>query len=399
MAFNTSSNRRIFYATKGVAIGDIGATGIQDSWGTSSGGEFDGSGYVMVMHGIQSVGLTTNFPLETIFQFGQLSLYENVEDVPDIEATVQKIMDGYTLIYHAGSVSATDPTLTGRQNARADLRMVIGLDTDSAVTGGDSLAAEIYCSGLYWGNISYNLQTEGSFTEDVTFQGNNKVNITSDAGSVLLGAGGTVSSVFNFGDDSPDSPDSGVMRRNNFVTATGGKVYGTNRFVTVLPSFINGITNNGSTTASVSAASYVNCGTINTDNVHVQSIQFSVNSSRESINQLGTLGPYYRYLNFPVEVSTTIEVIATGPDGVDATEANVGGNLQNHTIQVVLDDTTVFQLGNKNKLTSISFGGGNADGGNDNITYNMSNNNDFVVLHSGDPINVEDTGYFKYWFT
>jgi hypothetical protein len=398
MAFVTNQNRRIFYATKGVAIGDMGATGVVDSWGTSTGGTFDGSGNVIIMHGLQSVGITTNFPLESITEIGQLSLYENVEDVPDIEVSVQKILDGYTLVYHAGSVAATDPTLTGRQNARADFRMIVGVDTDSSVTAGDDLVSEIYCSGLYWGNISYNLPTDGSFTEDVTFQGNNKVNITSDAGSVLLGAGGTVHSAFNFGDDSPDSPDSGVMRRNNFVTGTGHRVFGGNSFITVLPDFIEGISNNGSSLGQVGAAAFVNCGTVNTDNVHVQSINFSVNATRESINHLGALGPYYRYINFPTEVTTTIEVIATSIDNVDATELNTGGNVTNHTIQVVLDDTTVFQLGNKNKLTSINFGGGNADGGNDTITYNMSNNNDFVVLHSGDPAALESTGYFRYWF-
>ena len=76
-----------------------------------------------------------------------------------------------------------------------------------------------------------------------------------------------------------------------------------------------------------------------------------------------------------------------------------GGNLSNHTIQVCLDDSTVIQVGNKNKLTSVSYGGGDAGGGNAAITYSMQNNNDYVVLHSGDPMGLESTAYWKYRFT
>jgi hypothetical protein len=37
--------------------------------------------------GLQSVGITTNFSLEPIYQLGQLSLYENYEEIPEIEKT------------------------------------------------------------------------------------------------------------------------------------------------------------------------------------------------------------------------------------------------------------------------------------------------------------------------
>lgn len=402
MAFNTSSNKRVFYATQGVAIGDMGATGVKDAWGASNGGTFNGSGNMIIMHGLQSVGVNTNFSLEAIQELGQLSIYENVEDVPDIEATMERVLDGYTMAYHAATITASDPTLSGRANARTDLRMIIGLDTDSAVTSGDSLAAELYCSGMYWSSVGISLPTDGNFTESLTLVGNNKKWITSSgAAGILLGSGGVVNSVFAFGDDSPDSPDSGVLRRNNFVTGSGVVTRGGNGFVTVVPSFITGVSNNGSTITSANGyASFKNCGTINTDNVHIQSISFSVDAGREAINQLGTYAPYYRYVNFPVQVSTEIKVIAVGGDNIDAVE-NVpsGGNLSNHTIQVCLDDSTVIQVGNKNKLTSISYGGGDAGGGNAEITYSMQNNNDFVVLHSGDPMGLETSAYFKYWFT
>lgn len=400
MAFVTNTNKRIIYATQGVALGDMGATSVVDSWGASDGGTFDGSGKMIVMHGIQSIGVTTNFSLDPIRELGQLSIYENVEEVPDVEATIERVLDGYTLAYHAATVTASDPTLTGRQNARADLRMVVGLDTDSAVSSGDSLAAELYCSGMYWSSYSITLPTDGNMVENLSLVGNNKKWLGSGASQLLLGSGGVVHSAFSFGNDSPDSPDSGVMRRNNFLTGTTTKSLGGNTFLTVLPDFIQGISNNGSSQAVTGSGSLVNCGTVNTDNVHIQSISFSVDVGRQSINQLGTLAPYYRYIEFPVEVTTQIEVIAVAGDNVDAIEdIPSGGNLKNHSIQTVLSDSTVVQVGNKNKLTSVSYGGGDAGGGNATITYSLSNNNDFVVLHSGDPINLETTSYFKYWFT
>jgi hypothetical protein len=398
MAF-TSTNRRIIYATQGVALGDIGATGVIQSWGTSSPATISGSGNVVVMHGVQSIGINTSFSLDPVRELGQLSIYENVEEVPDIEATIEKVLDGYTLAYHASTVTATDPTLTGRQNARADLRMVIGDDTNSAISTGDSLTSELYCSGMYWSSLSYTMPTDGNFTESLKLVGNNKKWLTSGA-ELLLGVGGTVSSVFDFGNDSPDSPDSGVMRRNNFVTGSGLTVLGTGNFVTVLPSFIEGISDNGSATGANGSGVFVNCGTIDNTTTHIQSISFSVDVGRDAINQLGTLAPYYRYINFPVTVSTEIEVIATGGDNIDAVEnLPSGGNLSNNTIQVVLQDSTVIQVGNKNKITSVTYGGGDAGGGNAAIKYSLQNNNDFVVLHSGDPINMTAANYFLYWFT
>lgn len=401
MAFNPNANKRVFYATQGVAIGDMGATSVVDAWGASDGGTFVGSGNMIIMHGLQSIGVNTNFSLEAVQELGQLSIYENVEEVPDIEATFERLLDGYTLAYHAATVTAADPTLSGRANARADLRMVIGLDTDAAVSSGDSLAAELYCSGMYWSSVGISLPTDGNFTESLTLVGNNKkwISSTGTAG-ILLGAGGTVNTAFAFGNDSPDSPDSGVLRRNNFMTGTTPVNRGGSTFITVLPSFITGVGNSGTTYGQTSSGSYKNCGAVNTNDVHVQSISFSVDAGREAISQLGTYAPYYRYVNFPVNVTTEIQVIAVGGDNIDAVE-NVpsGGNLSNHTIQVCLDDSTVIQVGNKNKLTSVSYGGGDAGGGNAAITYSMQNNNDFVVLHSGDPMGLESTAYWKYWFT
>lgn len=400
MAFNTTNNKRVIYSTQAVTLGDMGANGIIDSWGYLD-SKITATGKVLIMHGLQSIGITTNFSLDFVKELGQLSVYEAVEEVPDVEVTLERFIDGYTMAYHAATVTATDPTLTGRQNARADLRMVIGMDTDQSVNSGDDVATELYCSGLYWSSYSIALPTDGTFSESLSLVGNNKRWVSGSGVGMLLVSGSTnvVNSAFGtiFGSDAPNSPDSGVMRRNNFKVGSTLISRGGNNFATLVPNMIQGVTNNGPALGVNGTVN--NCGTIDLTNCHIQSMNFSVDANRESINHLGTLAPYYRYINFPVTVSSEIEVIATAGDNVNAFEdLPSSGNLQNHTIMVCLDDSTVIHVGNKNKLTSVTYGGGDAGGGNASIKYSFQNQNDFVVMHSGDPIALTGASYFKNWF-
>lgn len=373
------SNTRVYYAMEGVALGKMGTTSVEDTANPS------GDGSLRVAHGMQSVGLTTNFNLEQIFELGQLSLYENIEDVPDIELTTEKVIDGYPLVYHMATPDAANPKLTGRSDSRTDFRMLIGDSTEDNVASGVDAISELYCSGLYLSALTYSFPTDGSFTENVTFVGNNKKWITSDSDgeAVLLDSGYVADSVFNFGSDSPEAAE-GVQRRENisfddltFATFTGK---------TLLPQDVPNVNGDGSVTTDAN-------GTPTT--VHVQSINVSTDLGREQINQLGSKTPYFRYVDFPVEVTSEIEVIATEGDNVTALETQ--DNLSDRKIQIVCDDSTVLQLGTKNKISSISYGGADAGGGNATITYSYTNFNDLVVLHTGDPIEpvVGNAAYWK----
>ena len=73
-------NNRIYYAIQQVVMGKPTADDV-------------------TVHGLQSVGITTNFNLEQVFEMGQLNIYQNVEGVPDIEVTLNKVLDGYPLLY------------------------------------------------------------------------------------------------------------------------------------------------------------------------------------------------------------------------------------------------------------------------------------------------------------
>ena len=64
------ANDRVYYAIQ------------QVSFGKDTGGS---SGTRTVAHGVQSIGITTTFNLEQVFELGQLAIYENVEGTPDVE--------------------------------------------------------------------------------------------------------------------------------------------------------------------------------------------------------------------------------------------------------------------------------------------------------------------------
>jgi hypothetical protein len=393
MARPNNTNKRVFYATQAVAVGDNAATGIIDSW--SNGSVIDGSGKVMIAHGIQSIGVSTNFNLEQIFELGQLAVYEFYEELPEIEITLEKVLDGYSLMYHCGTVGATSPTLVGRADAKADVRMAIGLDSNSYMTNGvNSGVAELYCSGMYITNVSYSLGTDGNFTESTTFIGNDKEwlleNDSDTNGLLLLDSNGTLAAAFAsdvFGADTPAGAQNSVLRRQNVVIGSTGATYGTGVFKTQVPNILEG----GSTGELPNSVYITESG-----GPYLQSFSMSVDLAREDINQLGVKSPYHRYVNFPVDVTCDLEVTATAGDNVDAVATGVsnGKNLSDHGIMIVLDDSTVFQLGRKNKLSSISYGGGDAGGGSATITYSFINSNEFAVLHSGDPINMTTNDYF-----
>ena len=392
--FATNTNKRVFYATQGVAVGDIGATGVKDPYTSRGGAVSTLDSHVAVVHGLQSMGVTTNFNLEQIFELGQLSLYENREEIPEIEVTFERLLDGYPLLYHLGTVDATSPTLSGRANARADVRAAIGFDTEDAIqTGGtNSGVAELYCSGMYVSSISYSLSTEGSFTESATFVGNDKTWLTADTNgdNLLVGANGLINSVFDanvFGADAPVGLNSSVLGRENVVVGSVGLSFaGSTTFRTVVPSFIEGATAGATGIEGAGGTGLSsNCSYIPSDGtLYLTSLSCSVDLGRESINQLGKRGPYYRYVNFPVDVTVDLETTAVGGDNINAAEES--RNLSDHSIQIVCDDSTVLCFGDKNKVTSVTYGGGDAGGGNATVAYSMTNSNDFVVLHSGDTI-------------
>lgn len=319
------------------------------------------------VHGVQSVGMTTTFNLEQVFELGQLAIYENIENIPDIEMTIERVLDGYPLAYHLATRGSANRTLGGSSTKKCNAVLAIFGDTQNSASG--TPVYEVYMSGMYVSALTYTLPVDGNCTESVTLVGNNRVwrntgigfptgvFLNNDAPAAMVGTSG------------------GVQRRENVLF--GSKLDGT---VTLLPSGTNGIPGiSSSGTNNLVSDVY---------GAHIQGITISTNLGRESINELGRRGPYYRYATFPVEVTCEIEVLSTQGDLVSATEegsAGGGTNLLDQRILVVLSDSTKFDLGTKNKLSSVSYTGGDTGGGNVSNTFSYSNFNDLTITQNNDP--------------
>ena len=352
-----STNKRIIYACQGVAITEMAASDVTAS---------------DMVHGVQSIGITTNFNLEQAFELGQLEIYENIEGLPDVEVTLEKVLDGYPLIYHLATTGAADPnSLVSRSKAQCDLRLGIYSEDADFIAGQDA-EVEVYCSGMYVSSVSYTLPTDGNATESVTLVGNNKTWLT--GANVLIKSADAVA--FS-GSNTPlaYAPGSGGIQRREDIMIENS----------VLPKSIRGVSNvveQGNAWIDASG----------TPAVHIQNITISTDFSREDINELGRKTPYYRPAGFPVEVTCEIEAISVSGDFVSALEtgdstlnntASSGNNTQEEYIYIETRCGYAWDLGGKNRLSSVSYGGGDAGGGNVSCTYSYSNFNKLEVQHSG----------------
>ena len=379
-------NNRIFYACQAVALEPL-----YDNAGVLS----PTTNGVQILHGVQSVGLNTTFNLEQVFELGQIHIYENIEGVPDVEVTLEKVLDGYPLMYHVATCGVDEESLSDSAKlslvARSKQRtnVYLGIFPDTVENIGDSNAAasvEVQMSGMYVSSIGYTFPVDGNCTESLTLVGNHKAwstspsKFTSTVADDLNVTGGDTNNQV----DSPmnlqtSTPYGGIQRRENVDIKNS-----------ILPQSIYGVSQN-----SLPGNAYAN----GAPKVHVQNCSISCDLNRESIQELGRKAPYYRFANFPVEVTCEFEVIAVSGDFVSAYEEgkasyvgtiNVGNNTAEETIVVRLHDGSVFDLGTKNRLSSVNYTGGDAGGGNATMTYSYSTYNSLTVTHPKDLIDVPD---------
>jgi len=389
-------NKRIYYAVQ-----QVGLKADPQSGGLKTAGFTE-------IHGVQSVGISTNFNLEQVFELGQLAIYENIEEIPDIEVTMNKVLDGYPLMYHLATRTADTPDLAGRSNEKSIF--ALGIFKDNAQSAAeDNPRSQVECSGMFVSSLSYNFPLDDNFNEDITLVGNNKLWLNDPKANAGTGIGspGEVlfSGAFTTNNDAPltgsagDPPLGGVNRRENMIfngvynTASTSGVDSNGAYgdsdSTVLPPEVWGISDSGTNEKS---------NGVDFD-AHISSITVSTDLGREDINELGRKGPYSRTVTFPVEVTCEIEVTSTSGDMVSATEKGIltpvaqsasfcegdSGNLTDRTIRIATCDGTRIYLGLKNKLASVNYSGGDAGGGNVTVSYSFTTFNDFTVMHVNDP--------------
>lgn len=325
------ANVRTFYACQKVMLGAV------------SGSDAAGSDLTFdTINSLQSVGITSNFNLEPVYQIGALEPGDIAEDIPDVEISLTRTLDGSQTIYERTmvpeSLDGAANALSSLSDSRSAVKLVIYPQTVTKATGVPTSTCIV--RPAYLSSISYSFPTDGFFQEEATVVGNNK-------SWTLAGSADN---------DAPSeaSATTGVARRQ-FLNVAGS----------VFPIAVG---------AAHGAGNIANFSGAMPPDARIQNISVSVDLGREEIFELGKRLPFTRYINFPVEVNTEFEVISASGDMVGATETDgICTNpkaLAFKTIQIATCDGMVLNMGTKNKLQSVSAAGGDAGG--DNVTYTYS---------------------------
>ena len=329
---------RIFYAVQQVAIGNTGGT-------------------YEVVKGVQSVSMTTTFNLEQAFQLGQLEIYENIEGVPNIEMTINRLLDGTALAYVLGAGGyANAADLVSASTNEFLVRLGIWDEANDSFAGdqNNNPVNQVTISGAVLSNVSYTLGVDGNFTEEIGITATDKAWYGSCAAASSW-ADSYTPAASDLQNDTPDF--AGGVQRRQYFNNTGSSI----------PSIIPEGSN------------------------RLQSVTISADFGREDLFELGSKGPFAKVATFPLEVTCSIEVLSSGGDLVDAmaesctvgNQCDGNGNLTDQTILIKLCDGSQFDLGTKNKLSSVSYGGGDAGGGNVTTTFDFVTYNTLGVSGTG----------------
>lgn len=370
-------NSRVYYAIHSVAFKQNGGEATNEVLQIAPGVDVIPTGtrgqpIWEVARGAQSVGMTTTFNFEQIYELGQLEVYEYLEAQPEIEVTVEKVIDGTKPLWFLTTQRGTELLTDRTASYRTDVAISIYPDTQTRASGNP--ISMVLGSGMYISSIAYTFPVDGNFTESITLVGNDKIwadyEGVTGAADPLPEESGLPTSQTPVG--WPDGTQfttledaqvigSGVQRRESFDTSRS-----------LLPTQIPGVSAGGSMANIVE---------------HVQSISISCDLGREDIFELGKKRPFTKFVTFPIEVTCAIEVITSQGDFVDAVsfeddDCTRSTNTINEEIIIYLCEGTIINLGQKNRLQSVDMTGGEAGGGNMTVTYNYSNFNDLTITHS-----------------
>lgn len=320
-----ANNNRIFYACQGVEIDNE------------------------AVEGVTSVSLNTSIDFEQVFQFGVLEIFENIEGVASADLTIEKfIASGLNTVSIGAFACASNPNTkkgnwgvvppSGASDAlnkmalcRSDYKIFVLPETHTSLKDSPSAVGASYL--LSSGNIteySISQEIEGPATESITISSLRTVaqadTMTNDA---------------TFRDEA--SASIGVARRQDFVHQLG-----------------------------------------NTFQSGIQSISYSVSLGSEDLFELGRKQPYARVATFPAEVSLAVTFLPTSgflsPQilGLNPTAAELNKDITKPS-GCLTKFGPVAVSGDKFRLISTSFGGGDAGGGNATVTQNYQTFNSLAV--------------------
>jgi len=381
-------NNRTFYAIHSVGIKENGTTPTNEVVPIIAGVDVAPSGRWEMVRGAQSVGMTTTFNFEQVFQLGQLETYEFVELEPEVEFTIERVLDGTKPLWFMGTGPRGSTTLTSRTaDYSVDIAVPVYSDSQTRATG--LPISMVYGSGMTLSSVSYTFPVDGNFTESATFVGNDKIwsdfELAGDPYPVSLARGGGVldqgSTQTQLGfpsgvlDPHPGGIGAFTTTAGEDATVIGSGVQRRESFRldnSRLPTEIPGVSASGTLGGLVE---------------HIQTITVSTDLGREDIFELGAKRPFFKFVTFPIEVTCSIEVITSQGDLIDATSSEPvqcvrEQNTSNQEIILELCEGLNINLGAKNRLQSVDWAGGEAGGDNVTVTYNYQNFNDLTITHS-----------------
>jgi len=249
------ANNRVFYAITAVGIGPHSGAN---------------AGTYTRVRGLQSATITTNYNLEAAYELGMLSLYQNIEGVPEIEVQLERVLDGTPLMFDLATSGRVNNTLIGRANSRCNL--VLSVHADTAVSASGTPVAQCLVSGAYASAISFKSAMDGNATESMTVVGNNKI----------WASGGGYWTPNAPASEAPTAA-SGIVRRQHVLMDD-----------CIFPKVIPGVNSGTGKLTDIPGSGY---------SAHIQSVSINCNLGREQLMELGRKGPFFRYVKFPVEVT------------------------------------------------------------------------------------------------
>jgi hypothetical protein len=342
---------------------------------------------------LQSAGITTTFNSEPVSQLGTLAIYSQVETSPEVEVTLNKLVDGTAPLYSlctawtdGSDLESINKDITEISTNMVNVRFAVAKDDAAKATG--VMNKHTLCSGMYLNSVSFTFPVDGNATEQVSLVGSRKI----WGGSITVPGGANADLL---------GQTAGVVVRRQNVAITGANVE------------LSTTRNSADKITGYPDATMLPTGILTPykrqvagrdDTPKVQNITVSANLNRENINELGFFGPYYKYTTFPIEVTSEFELIAVSGDSINANDFEVydndGNSISSATCateysntpneEIVIkvcgpttNDALYIDLGTKNRLTSVNYAGGDTGGGNATVTYSYQTFNKFNVIPVG----------------
>ena len=339
-----TQNQRVFFPVQAVGIGP-----------------FDASATYHTVRGVKSFGFSGKMTVEFLKEMGNLPTYASYEELPEIEITLERLLDGYCPAYLLMTDGAATADLAGRADRRHHFRASVHRDNQSRANGNQ--IAELFCSGAYCSSVSYNFNVNGPSMETVGAVCNSAAWTT---GSYVFTGHTTAMGVSSL----VPAFSQGVARRQHFDMTNS-------RFPTDIP----GIDNTGVNQTVVISG--------NTQfNTSFESISVSANFGRQMAMELGRRGEFNRFVQFPIKVTSTFNFRSKGDPLItllrEGTQSN-GDNTVEQTILFLDTEGLKIDLGTKNRLTAINRTGGSAgEQGDVMMSFSYENDDSLTVQHPAD---------------